>query len=142
MSNPTSTIDSFLMKKSGSSYAILVPIKEYPDLGSAPEGIDVTTLSDHIRKYVNGLQDVDTLEFTCNFDKDDYATVKALAGTETDLAVVFGANTSGEPDGHDGIFIFKGQPDVFVTGSGVNDAREMTVSVNLTSEITTATSLS
>lgn len=135
MSTPTSTIDSFLCKKTGTSYAILVPIKEYPDLGGAPEGIDVTTLSDHIRKQVDGLQDLDTLEFTCNYDATDYSTVAALAGTEQDLAVVFGASAVNTPDGHDGSFTFKGYVSVFVNGGGVNDAREMTVAVNVTSEI-------
>ena len=138
MSNPTSTIDTFLCKgtDSGSSvsYSILLPIKEYPDLGGEPESIDVTTLSDHIRHSVPGIQDVDTLAFTCNYDKADMATVNALSGTDTKFAVVFGANSSGTPDGHDGIVTFTGDACAFVTGAGVNDAREMTVSIALSSE--------
>lgn len=132
MSKPTSTIDSFLCSKNGNSYSVLVPIKDYPDLGSEPEGIDVTTLSDRKRKQIKGLQDVDVLSFTCNYDKDDYATIKALGDDEQDLAVVFGASAEGVPDGHDGIFTLKGMVDVYVTGSGVNDPREMSVSITVT----------
>lgn len=139
MSTPTSTIDSFLCKKTSTTYSILVPIKEYPDLGGAPEGIDVTTLSDRTRQQVDGLQDLDTLEFTCNYDKTDYETVAALAGTEQNLAVVFGASAANTPDGHDGCFEFSGYVSVYVNGGGVNDAREMTVAVNVTSEITKGT---
>ena len=134
MSKPTSTIDSFLCHKSGTgnTYDVLVPIKDYPDLGSEPEGIDVTTLSDRKRKQIKGLQDVDTLTFTCNFDKDDYTKIKNLGDDEVDLAVVFGASAENTPDGHDGIFTLKGMVDVYVTGSGVNDPREMSVSVTVT----------
>jgi len=49
---------------------------------------------------------------------------------------VFGADASGVPDGHDGIVAFSGDPVAFVTGAGVNDAREMTVSIALSSEFT------
>ena len=71
MSTPTSTIDTFLLSKSGSTYTILYPIKDYSDLGGAPESIDVTTLSDHVRHSVPGLQDTDNVEFTSNYDKTE-----------------------------------------------------------------------
>lgn len=138
MSTPTSTIDSFLMKKgtTGNTYSILVPIKDYPDHGGTPEGLDTTTLSDHFRTSVPGLEDLETMEFTCNYDATDYETIKGLAGTEQTLATVFG-KTAGQTTtyGGSGIFGYKGYVDVHINGAGVNEVREMTVTVNRTSEI-------
>lgn len=145
MSTPTSTIDSFLMKgttaDNTTTYGILVPIKDYPDLGSTPEALDTTTLSDHIRTSVPGLEDLETMEFTCNFDDTDYTTVKALAGTEQKLAVVFGKTGTTPTYGGDGIFLFNGYVDVHVSGAGVNEVREMVVTVNRTTAIETANSI-
>lgn len=146
MSTPTSTIDTFLAKKSGSSYSIVAPIKEFPDLGGSPESIDVTTLSDHMRMSVPGIQDVDSLEFPMNYDLEDYTTIKGYEGAEGEWAVVFGKQvTTGQTPtttyGGQGIFHFKGYPTVWVNGAGVNDAREMTTSISLTSEITVLDSI-
>lgn len=148
MSTPTSTIDSFLLKGtpgSGSTvtWSILCPIKEYPDLGGSPEAIDVTTLSDHIHKTVPGIQDIDALEFTANYDPTDYEAVNALSGTETQFAVAFGKSENSY--GGTGLFQFKGDASAYVTSGSVNDAREMTITINLSSEIdfsTTAVTVS
>lgn len=138
MSTPTSTIDSFLLKGTAGTgstvtWSILCPIKEYPDLGGSPEAIDVTTLSDHIHKTVPGIQDVDALEFTANYDPTDYSTVNALSGNETNFAVVFGKENNSY--GANGVFKFKGDACAYVTSGSVNDAREMTIAINLSSEI-------
>lgn len=138
MSTPTSTIDTFLLKKSGSSYSILYPIKDYSDLGGTPEAIDVTTLSDHIRHSVPGLQDIDNVEFTSNYDKTDYQAGKALEGTETTFAVAMGSSAANKVGG-EGVFEFDGYLTVHVSGSGVNDAREMVSTINLTSDIAFST---
>lgn len=138
MSTPTSTIDTFLLSKSGSTYTILYPIKDYSDLGGAPESIDVTTLSDHVRHSVPGLQDTDNVEFTSNYDKTDFQSGKALEGEEGTYAVAFGSSAANKV-GSEGVFEFNGYLTVTVSGGGVNDAREMVTTINLTSDISFST---
>lgn len=136
MSTPTSTIDTYLLKGTGSTtvtWSIVCPIKEFPDLGGTPEAIDVTTLSDKFRHNVPGVQDVDALEFTANYDPTDYSAVAALADTETQFAVAFGKSTN--TYGGNGTFKFKGYANVFAAGGGVNDARDMTISIMMTTDI-------
>jgi len=138
-----STYKVYLMKKgSGSSYEKLVDIKDYPDLGGEPEMLDTTTLSDGARTYIPGIQSQEALTFTANYTKSDYTALKALEGTEYDFAVWFGASVSGNtvtPDGSEGKFEFKGKLVVFVTGGGVNEVVDMTISIAPSTEITVGT---
>jgi len=135
-----STIFTFLMKSSdGSSYSKLLDIDSFPDLGSAPEQIDVTTLTDTMRHYINGVEDTGSLEFTAFFDQATYATLAALYDTETYFAVWFGGTKSGStvtPTGSKGKFEFKGYLSVFVSGGGVNDPVKMTITVAPSTDIT------
>lgn len=89
-----STYKVFLMKGTTSSstttYEKLVDIKDFPDLGGAPEMLETTTLSDGAQTYIPGIQSQEALEFTANYTKDDFDTLKALEGTEVDFAVWFG----------------------------------------------------
>ena len=132
----TSTYKSFLMLgttvENTTTYAKLVDIKSYPDLGTAPELLDTTTLSDKMRTNIFGIQGNDAMEFTCNYSKTDFNTIKALEDTEQDLAVWFGGTESGgvvTPTGSDGKFAFKGYVSVHANGGDVNAVREMTVTV-------------
>lgn len=138
-----STYKVFLMKKgSGSTYDKLVDIKDYPDLGGEPEMLDTTTLSDGARTYIPGIQSQEALTFTANYTSADYATLKALEGTEYDFAVWFGGTVAGgvaTPTGSDGKFEFKGKLVVFVTGGGVNEVVDMTISIAPSTEITVGT---
>ena len=125
-----STYKVFLMKKSSSAYEKLVDIKDFPDLGGAPEMLETTTLSDKMQTYIPGIQSNDALEFTANYTKTDFDTLKALEGTECDFAVWFGGTESGgvaTPDGSNGKFEFKGQLSVFPVGGGVNEVVDMTI---------------
>jgi len=129
-----STYKAFLMKGTGEipTYAKLIDIKDFPDLGGAPEMLETTTLSDGAQTYIPGIQSLDALEFTANYTKADYTTLAALAGTDTDYAVWFGATEAGgviTPDGSDGKFAFKGQLSVFVAGGGVNEVVDMTITI-------------
>lgn len=123
------------------TYEKLVCISEFPDLGSEPETIDVTTLCDTIRKYIPGVQDTGALNFTAFYTSAAYSTLKALEGTTTDFAVWFGGTGDGEtstPTGSEGKFNFSGQLSVFVNGGGVNDPVQMTISILPSTEITLA----
>lgn len=137
------TYKVFLMKKgaSGSTYEKLVDIKDFPDLGGAPEMLETTTLSDGAQTYIPGIQSQEALEFTANYTKTEFDTLKALEEQDLDLAVWFGGTVSGgtvTPTGSDGKFEFKGRLSVFVTGGGVNEVVDMTISVAPSTVITVA----
>lgn len=129
---------TFLMKKTGSTYAKLVDIRDFPDLGGAPEMLDKTTLTDTIQKFINGIKSNDALEFNANYDKADYRTINALKNTDVELSVWFGGTESnGEltPTGAYGKFDFTGQLSVRVTGQGVNEVVGMAITVAPSTDI-------
>lgn len=138
------TIASFLMEGTGTplAYSKLVDIKDYPDLIPAPENLDATTLTDHMRVYIPGVKDNGgNLEFTANYDAATFNTLKGKEGTEGNYAVWFGeSGTPLAPDGSNGKFSFKGYLYVAKKGGGVNEVSEMTVGVVPTTEITFAAS--
>lgn len=141
-----STYKTFLMLGSGTgtpTYSKLVDIKSFGDLGGVPETIDVTTLSDKKRKTVPGVEDLETITFTANYTAADYDTVAAVAGTEKSFAVWFGGTESNgvvTPTGSDGKFEMTGVLSVYKNGGGVNEAQEMTISINASSGPTKASS--
>ena len=94
--------------------------------------LETTTLSDGAQTYIPGIQSLDSLEFTANYTKEDYSTLKTLEGTETEFAVWFGGTVSGgtvTPTGSDGKFEFSGQLSVFPVGGGVNEVVDMTITI-------------
>lgn len=136
-----STYKIFLMykEKDASTYEQLVDIKDFPDLGGAPEMLETTTLSDGMQTYIPGIQSLDGLEFSANYDKTKFAELKALEGVEHDFAVWFGGTVTGgtvTPTGADGKFEFSGQLSVFPVGGGVNEVVGMTISIAPSTPIT------
>ena len=138
-----STYKVFLMKGTTSSstttWEKLIDIKDFPDLGGAPELLETTTLSDKMQTYIPGIQSNDALEFTANYTKADYDTLAALADTEKDYAVWFGGTESGgvvTPDGSNGKFAFKGTLSVHVVGGGVNEVVDMNITIAPSTVIT------
>lgn len=140
-----STYKVFLMKKDDSqeTFSKLVDIKEFPDLGGEPEMLETTTLSDNMQTYIAGIQSLDGLTFTANYDKEDFQTLKALEGKENDYAVWFGGTGDAgslTPDGSNGKFSFKGQLSVFPVGGGVNEVVDMSITIAPSTPITFAAS--
>ena len=120
----SSTYGTYLMHKgTGDTYTKLVDIKDFPDLGGAPEMLETTTLSDAMQTYIEGIQSADALEFTANYTKEDYAKCNALKGKKEAYAVFFGE------EGADGKFEFDGYLSARVNGGGVNEVRNMTISI-------------
>lgn len=139
-----STYKVFLMHKgSGVSdeWEKLVDIKDFPDLGGEPETLDTTTLSDKMRTSINGIQELDSLTFTCNYDETAYDNVSGYAGVNEHYAVWLGGTESNDtvtPTGSDGKFEFDGQLSVFVNGGGVNEVVNMTITIAASTPITKA----
>lgn len=133
-----SSYKAFLMKGTGTgtmTWEKLVDIKDFPDLGAAPEPIETTTLSDPARTYIPGIENTEQKTFTCNYTATDYATLVALKGTEQNVAIWFGGTEAAgvaTPDGNAGKFEGKGYIDVFVAGAGVNEVVNMTVTLTMT----------
>ena len=134
-----STYKIFLMKKTESTWSKLIDIKEFPDLGGAPEMLETTTLSDNMQTYIPGIQSLDALEFTTNYTLNEYKKLKALEGIDNEYAVWFGGTESGDvvtPTGSDGKFKFNGQLSVFPVGGGVNEVVGMTITIAPSTPIT------
>lgn len=126
-----------LMHYSSGAYGQLVCIKDFPDLDTELEKdqVEITTLCDDYHKYIDGLGNLgDALEFTANYIKNDYDTIKALSGTQQ-FALYF--NTGSSFDGDNGKFYLDGEVSVVVNGAGVGDVVEMTIRIKLNSPITT-----
>lgn len=141
---PISTYKIFLMKKgtTGDVYEKLINIKDFPDLGGAPEMLETTTLSDKMQTYIPGVQSLDALEFAANYTKEDYTKLKALEGITNEYAVWFGGTETGgviTPTGADGKFKFSGQLSAFPVGGGVNEVVGMTVTIAPSTPIELAT---
>lgn len=132
---PISTYKTYLMYKAttaATEYTKLLDIKSFPDLGGEPERIDVTTLSDKIRKYTPGVQDLSSLTFNANYIAADYQKVLALEGKQTDYAIWIGAETSNNvdtPNGENGKWSWTGDVSVFKAGGDVNAAQDMTITM-------------
>ena len=134
-----STYKSFLMVKNASSWEKLIDIKSYPDLGGSPELLECTTLSDPMTCNIMGIQSLDAMEFECNYTLADYTKLKEMEGEDKEFAVWLGGSESGNtvtPTGEDGKFEFSGQLSVYVNGGGVNEVRNMTVSIAASTPIT------
>lgn len=132
-----STYQTYLMKGTGTddiTYSKLIDIKDFPDLGGAPEMLETTTLSDAAQTFIKGIQTMDALEFTANYDATDFETIKELTGPQK-LAVWFGATSAGVPDGNRGKFSFDGEIDVYVSGGEVNAVVDMVVTIAPTTPI-------
>lgn len=128
-----STYKTFLMTSTdGSEWTKLVDIKDYPDLGGAPEMLETTTLSDFMQTFVSGIQSLDSLAFTANYSLEGFKKIVALKGKEQFYAVWFGGTGEGSaltPDGSEGKFKFKGTADVYTNGGGVNEVTNMTITI-------------
>ena len=116
------------------SYTKLVDIKDFPDLGSAPDTIEVTTLSDKMKRYIQGLQDTGSFEFTYNYTKTAFTAVKALDDNKTHY---FELDFGNDGAGGEGMFYFAGQVSTYVSGASTGAVVEGKIVVTCDSEVTT-----
>ena len=121
---------TLMHKGTGSTFTKLIDIKDFPDLGGAPEMLETTTLSDSMQTYIEGIQSSDALEFTANYTKEDYTKCNALKGKKESYAVYFGE------EGVNGKFEFDGYLSARVNGGGVNEVVGMTISIAPATPIT------
>lgn len=130
---PISTENVFLMYKASSSaqaYTKLCDIKDFGDIVSKPEDIEVTSLSDHRHIYIPGLESGSSIDFTANYISSTYDTIKALEGdTPYEFEVQFGTG------GENGTFDFEAKVSVSIPGKGVGEAIDMVITLYPTTTI-------
>jgi hypothetical protein len=97
-----------------------VEIKSFPDMGAAPNLIEVTTLSDTAQQFIEGVKPMAAIEFTANYDETVYEALAAVAGDALIYQLEFGTN---------GTFGWTGSHTVIVAGGGVNAVLDMKLSV-------------
>ena len=136
-----STYQTYLMvkKTENGSYEKLIDITSFPDLVPSKERIDITTLSDSMRVYINGIGDTAEMTFGANYTKENFSAVAECEGHQYDYAVWFGATVSGStetPDGSYGKFEWTGDISASVNGGGVNEAVGMTITATPATPIT------
>ena len=100
-----------------------------PDLGGAPELIEITDLDDDTQRFLLGVQSLGILEFTANYVEANYDSVNSTARTPGYYSLEFGT------DGADGKFTWQGQHVVYVTGGSVNTPREMKIAIASSTKI-------
>lgn len=74
-------------KSTGDSFTELEYLMEVPEFGGTPEKIDVTVLSDSVKKYIPGIKDLGDLVFKFLYDnsteQSNYRVLKGLADANT-----------------------------------------------------------
>lgn len=122
-----------LSYKKSAEYETLTNLLECPQLGGTAERVDVTTLDDGNRKYINGVKEYGELAFKFLYDNSgetsNYRIVKGLetAGKMVEWKVTFPDSTE---------FVFSGQVSTAIDASAVNAAVTFTANITLNSDIT------
>lgn len=144
---PTATINTFLMHFEGATARPtstdltkakkVCDITSYPAMGGNPNQLDVTTLSDSIKRSINGLKDTDQFEFGSNYIKGDKVKLDTLEkkGEAEWWGLFLGAGSDGEPDGHDGIFTWQGGLTSYLDSGDVDAARTMKIVVSMAAPV-------
>lgn len=112
---------------SGSDYIVLTNLMEIPEIGnSAPEKIEVTVLTDNVKKYIAGLGDSgQDLAFKFLYEKEQFTALGAMAETVSWKVTM--------PD--DVAATFEGTPSVRFDSAAPNNALTYTLTVLVESEI-------
>ncbi|MEG0450953.1 MAG: phage tail tube protein [Lysinibacillus sp.] len=120
-------------KASGSTYTELEHLMEVPEMGGDPEKVEVTTLSDDVKKYINGVKDLGDLTFKFLYDNgtttSNYRVLKGLqdANKPAEFKLEYPDGT-----GHE----FSAYVNVKMDSAAVNAAMTFSVGMSLQSDIT------
>jgi hypothetical protein len=124
---------SYKTSAEGASYTDLTDLLEIPALGATPEKVDVTTLADGNKKYINGLIDYGDLAFKFNYAKAQFDTLNAITAK-----TYFQVTLPAEEGSTAAKATFSGVPSVALEGVGVGAPVTYTLSIAIDSEITFA----
>ena len=107
------------------SYTDLTDLLEIPSLGGSVDKVDVTTLADASKKYINGIKDYGDLAFKFNYAKEQFTTLNGLTGSINFKVTLPDSTTA----------TFSGEPSVSLEGVGVGAAMTYTLNISLDSDI-------
>lgn len=107
------------------SYTDLTDLLEIPSLGGSVDKVDVTTLADASKKYINGIKDYGDLAFKFNYAKEQFTTLNGLTGSINFKVTLPDTTTA----------TFSGEPSVSLEGVGVGAAMAYTLNISLDSDI-------
>ena len=107
------------------SYTDLTDLLEIPSLGGSIDKVDVTTLADASKKYINGIKDYGDLAFKFNYAKAQFTTLNGLTGSVNFKVTLPDTTTA----------TFSGEPSVSLEGVGVGAAMSYTLNISLDSDI-------
>jgi len=124
-----STKYTYLMEGVGTgtlTWSKLCDIVDYPDLHGDKNMLDSTDLSDGAQTQVEGVTGASTPKFRAHWQgKEWYTALEGKAGKSMNVAVWFGCDDTGAPDGHDGKFAGVGVMSLKVLGKGVDEVRDV-----------------
>lgn len=116
----------------GTTYTDLTLLMEVPEMGGTSEKVDVTVLSDGVKKYIDGIRDFGDLAFKFLYDNSEesssYRVLKGLEGQTTPTKFQVSL-----PDGTK--FAFSGFVSVKLDSAAVNAALTFTATIALNSDI-------
>lgn len=123
------------------TYTEIANLQEVPQIGQAPNRIDVTCLKDKSFKYIKGLIDYGELKFTLLFDNSDTdSNYRVCRGLEESEDIVYWQlefpDAVTDSTGHGTQFQFEGQCTTATVGKGKDDALQFELNVILNSDIT------
>lgn len=125
-----SSIGVKMYKGSSTSKKQLPNLLSTPEMGGTPEKIDVTTLEDSVKQYINGVKDYGDLEFSFLYDGDksdsSFKTLKGSEGTPDTYTLEL-------PDGSS--FSWTADVSVRMSGIEVNGALTFIASFAMQSEV-------
>lgn len=103
-----------------SAVAKVIDIKDFPDLMGEPNMLETTTLSDGAQTYIPGIKSMDSMAFTYNYTKADFAKVKADEGKPLFYVLEFSDGSK---------FTWQGQHTATLPGKGVDEVIEAGISI-------------
>ena len=113
------------------AYIEIPGLQEIPELGGDPEQIDVTVLTDTVKRSIPGVQDLGDLAFTFLYSKANYLALTGDGGLKSDKVYSWKVEFS------DGLAAtFTAIPNVKLGGGGVNAAVNFSINMSLQSSIT------
>jgi len=123
----------YRQKGTSTAFADLEGLKELPDIGVDPEKVENTPLSAKVKQYENGVGDAGDMDYKFKYDNSSatspYRVMRqaAEAGTILTFEHKLVDGTS---------FVYDAEVSVKVTGGGLNNPVEFTLSMSLQSDIT------
>lgn len=131
---------SFLMIKEENEWNELVPVKEHPDMGKAPDSKDTTCTNSPAETSIPGIEKNDTLKYTGNYTAAQRKRLNEVqAKGDCKFALWIGGTVADDgtvtPTGSQGVFEFSGALRWFLKGYKSDDVMETEIDIYPSSKI-------